>query len=131
MAVDSRQRVVQARDVNHGSNAQRLVRDGRQSTWTGDKDLPAALVDLVELLLGEAEAPVRDVLDLVALAEPLALVHLAKMANPQALEDTERRGLITVSSGAPGDVVHMAIPCSQKFASPGRGGGGWPGCAGD
>ena len=40
--------------------------------------------------------PVLEVIDLVAVAEPLELEHLVALAEPAAIEDAETRGLITV-----------------------------------
>ena len=40
--------------------------------------------------------PVLEVIDLVAVAEPLELAHLVALADPAAIEDAETRGLITV-----------------------------------
>ena len=68
------------------------------------------LVDLVNLSIGAAPEPALEVLDLVAVAEPLELVYLTGLTDPAAIEDAERRDLITVSNTSPTGVVRVAHP---------------------
>ena len=95
--------------VKHELQAQRLSRSSGSWAWTGPVDLSPALVELVDLQLGQADQLVLDVVDMVALAEPLELVHLVTLADSEAIEESERRGSISVSSGSPG-VVRLGHP---------------------
>lgn len=96
--------------VSHELDAGRLTRHHGEWTWAGPATLSPALADLVGLQLGQATRPVLDVVDLVTLAEPLELVHLAALADAQAIEESERRGLITVTPGTPDDVARLGHP---------------------
>jgi hypothetical protein len=64
----------------------------------------------VDLRIGAAPEPVLEVLDLVAVAEPLELVHLTTLADAAAIENAERRGLITVSRATPTSVARLGHP---------------------
>lgn len=75
--------------------------------WRWD-DAPAISLELTSLLesqMGALASGVQDVLDLVALAEPVALMTLAALTSPDDLEQAEQRGLIRVD-GAVGRLAH-------------------------
>ncbi|MGO8964262.1 MAG: LuxR family transcriptional regulator, partial [Mycobacterium sp.] len=89
-------------------HAGRLVsRDGNWQ-WVGTMEVSQSLVDLVDLRIGATPEPVLEVIDLVAVAEPLELAHLTALADASAIEDAERRGLITVSM--PTSVARLGHP---------------------
>ena len=78
--------------------------------WSGPAEISPELATLLEQEIGGLDAPVRDVVDLVTLAEPLALRTLVDLAAPGAVEDAEMRSLVRtdVSGGRP--VVRLAHP---------------------
>ena len=110
MAADPWQRLVFARLVDPGT-ARRTPnsRDGRWR-WVGTMEVSQSLVDLVDLRIGAAPEPVLEVIDLVAVAEPLELTYLTALADPAAIEDAERRGLIRVSRTTPNSVARLGHP---------------------
>ncbi|MEV0393726.1 helix-turn-helix transcriptional regulator [Polymorphospora rubra] len=61
--------------------------------WSGGGVSPG-LTDLVTIRMGELAEPVATVVDLLALAEPLGVRLLARLADPAAIEQAERAGLV-------------------------------------
>ena len=59
-----------------------------------------SLVELVEQQIGAVSDDVRDVVDLVAIAEPIEREQLLSLADPAAIEAAEQRELITAASAA-------------------------------
>ncbi len=91
--------------------AGRLVRDSDERwQWTGLTSVSPTLIELVEAYVGAAPEPVLEVLDFVAVAEPLELEHLVALTDPVAIEDAERRELISVTAGATHDLVRLGHP---------------------
>lgn len=91
--------------------AGRLARDGGQRwQWRGPITVSATLADLVDVSIGAAPSPVLDVLDLLAVAEPLELSCLTGLADPSAIEDAEHRELIRISS----DAMHL-VRCGHPL----------------
>jgi DNA-binding CsgD family transcriptional regulator len=82
--------------VDHELAAGQLRLIGQRWTWSGPTSLPPSLVDLVELQVGAVDDTVLDVVDLLAVAEPLELQHLHALAAAQAIEAAEQQGLVTV-----------------------------------
>ncbi len=78
--------------------------------WTGPVTVSSTLADLVAGYIGSAPPPVADVLDLLAVAEPLELALLAALAKPAAIEDAEGRDLIRVSGEPHAEVVRLGHP---------------------
>jgi DNA-binding NarL/FixJ family response regulator len=104
------------------SQAGRLVsRDGTWQ-WTGAMEPSESLIDLVDLRIGTTPEPVLEVIDLVAVAEPLELAYLTALADTAAIEDAERRGLITTSRATPATVVRLGHPLygEVRLAQAGR-----------
>ena len=97
-----------------------VVRQEREATrlsvgadgwrWTGEMTASPTLVDLVDLCMGAAPEPVLEVVDLIAMAEPLELGYLAALTDSASIEEAERRELITVSNPSPADTVRTAHP---------------------
>lgn len=88
--------------------ASRLVcRDGQWS-WTAGSSVSPTLVELVESQIGAVPEDVRNVVDLVAVAEPIDRSCLASLVDPQSVEAAEERGLIKVSSSS--DAVYVGHP---------------------
>ncbi|GAY18944.1 LuxR family transcriptional regulator [Mycobacterium sp. shizuoka-1] len=89
------------------------VTDGRLTQrrdtwhWSGDPALPADLVGLVESRIGTLAMPVGDVIDILAVAEPIDLDTLMHIADPAAIEEAETRGLVTLEPA--GGTVHVRV----------------------
>lgn len=96
--------------VNQEVQAGRLISRDGQWRWVGTMEVSPSLIDLVDLRIGSTPEPVLEVIDLVAVAEPLELAHLAALADPAAIEDAEHRGLITVSRTTPTTVARLGHP---------------------
>ena len=61
----------------------------------GEPVMPPGLVELIESRIGHLPRAVGDVVDVLAIGEPLELSLLSRIIDPAAVEETERRGLIT------------------------------------
>jgi DNA-binding CsgD family transcriptional regulator len=96
--------------VNQEVQAGRLLSRDGQWRWVGTMEVSPSLVDLVDLRIGSTPEPVLEVIDLVAVAEPVELAHLAALADAAAIEDAEHRGLITVSRTTPTTVARLGHP---------------------
>ncbi|MGX9788257.1 LuxR C-terminal-related transcriptional regulator [Mycobacterium sp. MMS18-G62] len=92
------------------------VADGRLATkhgywrWTGDPIVAPGLVELVESRIGDLPAPVADVIDALAIGEPIELAALTRITGPAALEEADTRGLIAVEPVDGGVEVRVAHP---------------------
>jgi DNA-binding CsgD family transcriptional regulator len=81
---------------------EREVADGRLAQrngtwwWTGSPVVPPDLVEMVEARIGALPAAVADVIDALAVGEPIALPSLARITDPAAIEEADNRGLITI-----------------------------------
>ena len=74
--------------------------------WTSEPVISPELAELLEREIGGLAAGVQDVVDLVALAEPVAVQTLTALTSPAALEQTEARGLVRID----GLVARLAHP---------------------
>ena len=88
----------------------RLVQRAGHWQWTGDPAMPPGLVELIESRMGALPSPVGDVVDVLAVAEPIGLASLRRIADPAAVEEAETRGLITIEPAAGGLDVRVAHP---------------------
>jgi DNA-binding CsgD family transcriptional regulator/tetratricopeptide (TPR) repeat protein len=79
-------------------------------TWTGSITVSPSLADLVDTYIGAVPEPVLEVLEVLAVAEPLEFSYLSLLVDPQAIEDAERFELIQVSHDRPTDVVQIGHP---------------------
>lgn len=91
-------------------HAGRLIPRDDHWRWVGIMEVSQTLVDLVDLRLGAAPAPVLEVIDLVAVAEPLELAYLTALADSTAIEDAERSDLITIAGETPDRVARLGHP---------------------
>jgi DNA-binding CsgD family transcriptional regulator len=95
---------------------EREVADGRLAQrqgywrWQGDPVIPPGLVELIESRFGTVPAPVAEVVDALAVGEPIELTTLMRLADPAAIEEADTRGLITVESVGGGAQVRVAHP---------------------
>ncbi|MCV7280616.1 helix-turn-helix transcriptional regulator [Mycolicibacterium flavescens] len=96
--------------VEHEVSGGRLIRDGGCWRWTGDPIVPPGLIELVESRIGTLPEPVRDVIDALAVCEPMGVDVLTRIAGADALEEAECRGLVTLSPAGDGIEVRTAHP---------------------
>jgi DNA-binding CsgD family transcriptional regulator len=85
-----------------------VQRDGTWE-WTGTPEVSPTLVGLIESQVGAVPDAVLEVVDMVAVAEPVETKVLKLLVEPTAIEEAERRGLISVT-GDRGGVVHVGHP---------------------
>ncbi|TWE27693.1 LuxR C-terminal-related transcriptional regulator [Prauserella muralis] len=78
--------------------------------WRGQAQLSVELAELVRERMGELARPVRDVLDLLALGEPLGHAALARLTGPDAIEDAESAGLVRLDTDGRRLPVRLAHP---------------------
>lgn len=74
--------------------------------WASEPAISPGLADLLEHEIGALAAGVRDVVDLVSLAEPVAVPTVAALTSAADLEEAEDRGLVRTD----GLVVRLAHP---------------------
>jgi DNA-binding CsgD family transcriptional regulator len=75
-------------------SAGRLVGIGGRCRWLGSPEISPSLVDVVENQIGAVAANVRDVVDLVAVGEPIEWHCLSMLVDQSAIEEAEQRELI-------------------------------------
>ncbi|MBV8787549.1 MAG: AAA family ATPase [Mycobacterium sp.] len=78
--------------------------------WLGDPVMPPGLVELIESRIGELPAQVSDVIDALAVGEPIELAALQRIADPAAVEEADTRGIITLEPTSRGVEVRVAHP---------------------
>lgn len=88
----------------------RIVQQQGYWRWLGDPVMPPGLVELIESRIGALPAPVSDVIDALAVGEPIELAALRRIADPAAIEEADTRALITLESVAGGVEVRVAHP---------------------
>ena len=88
----------------------RLVSEHGSWRWIGDPIMPPGLVELIESRIGDLPAPVSDVIDLLAIGEPIELAALTRITDAAAVEEAETRGLITLEPAGGGIEVRVAHP---------------------
>jgi DNA-binding CsgD family transcriptional regulator len=88
----------------------RILQEHGSWRWVGDPIMPPGLVDLVESRIGALPSPVSDVIDVLAVGEPLDLATLTRITDAAAVEEAEARGLITLEPAGSGIEVRVAHP---------------------
>jgi DNA-binding CsgD family transcriptional regulator len=88
----------------------RLVKQRGFWRWTGEPMMPPGLVELIESRIGALPTPVSDVVDALAVGEPIELAALRRITDPAAVEEAETRGLITLEPAVSGVEVRVAHP---------------------
>ena len=88
----------------------RMVQEGGFWRWIGDPIMPPGLVELVESRVGALPAPVGDVIDVLAVGEPIELATLTRITDAAAVEKAEIHGLITLEPAGGGIEVRVAHP---------------------
>ena len=84
--------------VEHERESGRLASINGEWRWTETHSVSPSLVELVEMQIGAVPDDVREVVDLVAIAEPVDLSLLESIAEPRAIEVAEQRGLIAATA---------------------------------
>lgn len=92
--------------VEQESHAGRMMSDGGVLRWRGNLDLSGSLAELVDGHIGAIPGDVRDVVDLVAVSEPVDWKCLTLIAGQDAIENAEQRELIRLSA----DEVYIGHP---------------------
>lgn len=88
----------------------RLLRQQGYWRWLGDPVMPPGLVELIESRIGALPASVSDVVDVVAVGEPIELTSLRRITDPAAIEEAETRALIVLDPVVGGVQVRLAHP---------------------
>ena len=88
----------------------RLARQHGCWRWRGDPIMPPGLVELIESRIGALPSSVGDVIDVLAVGEPIELASLRRIADPAAVEEADRRGLIMLEPVESGVEVRVAHP---------------------
>ena len=92
--------------------------------WIGDPTMPCGLVELIESRIGALPAAAGAVIDALAIGEPIKLTALTRIADPDAVEEADTRGLITLDHSDSGIEVRVAHPLygevRRKRAAPTR-----------
>jgi DNA-binding CsgD family transcriptional regulator len=88
----------------------RLVQQHGYWRWIGDPVMPPGLVELIESRIGALRGPVSDVVDTLAVGEPIELAALSRITDPAAVEEADTRGLITLEPVVGGVEVRVAHP---------------------
>jgi DNA-binding CsgD family transcriptional regulator len=88
----------------------RVVKQQGHWRWIGDPMMPPGLVELLESRIGDLPVAVNDVVDALAVGEPIELAVLRRIADPAAVEEADARGLITLEPRNGGVQVRVAHP---------------------
>ncbi len=91
-------------------DAGRLARPADLWLWEGHPELSAGLAELVEARIARAPRPVHDVLDALAVTEPLDSDILTAVTGADALAEAEVLGLISVDCDVHPAAVRLAHP---------------------
>ncbi len=83
--------------VIHEIDAQRIKAGAKGWQWAGPLTVTGSLLELIDRQIGAVPSAAGDVIDLVAIAEPLELEYLTQLADSAAIEYCEQHGLISVS----------------------------------
>jgi DNA-binding CsgD family transcriptional regulator len=88
----------------------RLAHEGECWRWSGDPVMPPGLAELIEARIGDLSGPVSDVVDVLAVGEPIELATLTRITDAAAVEEADTRGLITLEPAGSGIEVRVAHP---------------------
>ncbi|MET0900060.1 MAG: LuxR family transcriptional regulator [Mycobacterium sp.] len=88
----------------------RMVREHGTWRWTGEPVIPPGLVELIESRMAAIPTSVRDVVDVLAVGEPIELGAMTRIAGAAAVEEAEDRGLITLEPAGNGIEARVAHP---------------------
>jgi DNA-binding CsgD family transcriptional regulator len=88
----------------------RLVAERGCWHWTGEPVLPPSLLELIESRIGAVPPSVSDVVDLLAVGEPIELGSLTRITDPAAVEEADLRSLVTLETVEEETQVRLAHP---------------------
>ena len=88
----------------------RIVQESGYWRWIGDPIMPPGLVELIESRIGTLPTPVSEVIDALAVGEPIELAALTRITDSAAVEEAETRGLITLEPAGAGVEVRLTHP---------------------
>ena len=88
----------------------RLAQSGEVWRWTGDPVMPPDLMELIETRIGTLDPAVSEVVDLLAVCEPVPVRALIRITDPRAVEEADRRNLITLAAVGRQVEVRLAHP---------------------
>jgi DNA-binding CsgD family transcriptional regulator len=88
----------------------RLAQQHGHWRWSGDPTVPPSLAELIESRMGTLPGAVGDVVDTLAVGEPIELAALARIVDPAAIEEADLRGLITLGNVESRMEVRLAHP---------------------
>lgn len=102
----------------------RLVQQHGYWSWSGEPMVSPGLIELIESRIGTLPTPVADVIDALAVGEPIDLTSLTTIADSAAIENADDRGLITLEDVDGHIEVRVAHPLygevRRKCAAPTR-----------
>jgi DNA-binding CsgD family transcriptional regulator len=102
----------------------RLVNRNGYWQWVGDPDVPHGLVEMIESRIGDLPVAVADVVDALAVGEPIELAALRRITDPDGIEEADIRGLIRLDDVDDRIEVWLAHPLysevRRKRAAPTR-----------
>jgi DNA-binding CsgD family transcriptional regulator len=88
----------------------RLVDEGGCWRWNGEPVLPPSLLELIDSRIGAVPPSVSDVVDLLAVGEPIELASLARITDAAAVEEADLRSLVTLETVDDQTQVRLAHP---------------------
>jgi DNA-binding CsgD family transcriptional regulator len=90
----------------------RLVLQDGYWRWIGDPVVAPGLIELIESRIGDLPTPVADVIDALAVGEPIELSALVRITDAVAVEAADTRGLVRLEPvvGGVGLEVRVAHP---------------------
>jgi DNA-binding CsgD family transcriptional regulator/tetratricopeptide (TPR) repeat protein len=90
--------------------AGRLRATGATWRWSGEMKASPTLIDLIDSYVGTAPEEILDVLDLVAVAEPLELALVSELVDPAKIEVADQAGFIAVDVNWSAAVLRFSHP---------------------
>lgn len=96
--------------VEQEFTAGRLVAEHGFWRWTGEPVLPPSLLELIDSRIGAVAPSVGDVVDLLAVGEPIELASLTRITDPAAVEEADLRSLVTLETVEDRTQVRLAHP---------------------
>jgi DNA-binding CsgD family transcriptional regulator len=89
--------------------------------WTDRPAISPGLATLLQQEIGALPPAVRDVVDILALAEPVAAPTLARLTSADAVEAAEARGMVRTDAVREGPVLRLAHPLYGEVRRAGMG----------
>ncbi|TQC42217.1 LuxR family transcriptional regulator [Rhodococcus sp. WS4] len=87
----------------------RLTERGGLWSWTGEPVSSPTLIELIESRIGALPPPIAEVIDVLAVGEPLDTTLLARITDPDAIEEADARGLIAIDRVGTGTQLQARV----------------------